>query len=148
MRIGWCYLDKRDATVRALKDYDSMKFIIEHTDEKIKNIHDQMTGIGSPGFEEHIRADNPKAGEDKLIKMIDEIDTIKERYRQALEFMDWFEPAWKKLNDDERYILESSYLDNTTRDEICAHLFIEKDAFYKRRKNAQNHLVTLLYGVA
>ena len=102
VRIGWCYLDKRDATVRALKDYDSMKFIIEHTDEKIKNIHDQMTGIGSPGFEEHIRADNPKAGEDKLIKMIDEIDTIKERYRQALEFMDWFEPAWKKLNDDER----------------------------------------------
>ena len=79
-----------------------MKFIIEHTDEKIKSVSDQMTSIGSPGFEEHIRADNPKSGEDKLIKMIDEIDTLKERYRQAVEYMDWFEPAWKQLSEEEQ----------------------------------------------
>ena len=124
-----------------------MKFIIEHTDEKIKAVSDQMASIGSPGFEEHIRTDNPKAGEDKLIKMIDEIDTLKERYRQAVEFMDWFEPAWKKLSEEEQYVLEASYLDDASREQICSHLYMEKDAYYKRRKRALVHLVTLLYGV-
>lgn len=124
-----------------------MKFIIEHTDEKVKSIHDQMTGIGSPGFEEHIRSDNPKAGEEKLIKMIDEIDTLRERYRQALEFMDWFEPAWKKLSEDEQYILESYYLDQQTYADICDHFTIEKNSFYKKKNRALDHLTKLLYGV-
>lgn len=147
MRIGWCYLDKRDATVRALKDYDSMKFIIEHTDEKVKTIHDQMTSIGSPGFEEHIRADNPKAGEDKLIKLIDEIDTLKERYRQAVEFMDWFEPAWKQLSEDEQYILEASYLDDVLVEDICEHFHIVRKTFYPKKLRALDHLTKLLYGI-
>lgn len=147
MRIGWCYLDKRDATVRALKDYDSMKFIIEHTDEKIKAVSDQMISIGSPGFEEHIRTDNPKAGEDKLIKMIDEIDTLKERYRQAVEFMDWFEPAWKKLSEDERFILEAYYQDNMTVEEVCQHFHIVRNTFYPKKLRALDHLTKLLYGI-
>ena len=35
MNIVWQYLDKRAAAINALKDYSSMKYIIEHTDEDI-----------------------------------------------------------------------------------------------------------------
>ena len=124
-----------------------MKFIIEHTDEKIKAVSDQMTSIGSPGFEEHIRVDNPKAGEDKLIKMIDEIDTLKERYRQAVEFMDWFEPAWKKLSEDEQYVLSEYYQEESTVEDICQYFKIAYKGFYMKKQRALDHLTKLLYGV-
>ncbi len=34
MNIIWQYLDKRNAAVNALKDYNSMQFIINHTMRK------------------------------------------------------------------------------------------------------------------
>ena len=44
MSIIWKYLDKRSAAVDALKDYGSMKFIIEHTDDEIKAAYEKMGG--------------------------------------------------------------------------------------------------------
>jgi len=35
MLIAWQYLDKKAAAVEALKDYSSMQYIIEHSDEDI-----------------------------------------------------------------------------------------------------------------
>ena len=35
MNIIWHYLDKRGAAINALKDYSSMQYIIDHTDESI-----------------------------------------------------------------------------------------------------------------
>ena len=36
---------------------------------------------------------NPKSGEERLAACLDEIDVLKERYRRALEYMEWFKPA-------------------------------------------------------
>ena len=38
MDIIWHYLDKRSAAVNALKDYSSMQYIIDHTDEEIDTV--------------------------------------------------------------------------------------------------------------
>ena len=35
MSIIWQYLDKRGAAIKALKDYNSMRYIINHTSEEI-----------------------------------------------------------------------------------------------------------------
>ena len=51
MNIIWRYLDKRSATIAAIKDFDSMKFIMENTDQEIIEARDKMTGIGSPNFD-------------------------------------------------------------------------------------------------
>ena len=82
-----------------------------------------------------------------MIAAIEEIDTLKERYRQAMEYMNWFGPAWKQLSEDEQYILESCYLDETPYLDICDHFGIEKSSFYVKKKRALDHLKTLLYGV-
>ena len=42
-------------------------------------------------------------GRDRIIKGIEEIDILKERYRQAMEYMAWFLPAWEELSEDERH---------------------------------------------
>lgn len=43
MNIIWHYLDKRGAAINALKDYGSMQYIIDHTDEEIDTVHDRMS---------------------------------------------------------------------------------------------------------
>ena len=47
MSVMWKYLDKRSATIAAIKDRDSMKFIVDHTDEEITAERDKMAGIGA-----------------------------------------------------------------------------------------------------
>ena len=51
MGIAWKYLDKKSAAADAVKDYGSMKFIIEHTDDEIKVAYEKMGGISSPQFD-------------------------------------------------------------------------------------------------
>jgi len=146
--ISWTYLDKRDATIKALKDYDSMKFIIENTSDEIKRTTDKMTSIGVPKYEDRVRSGNVHAGEDNIVGMIEEIDTLKERYRQAVEYMAWFEPAWSKLSEEEQFLLESFYLDDSPIDYLMEHFGLEKTATYNKKNRALNHLVKMLYGVA
>ena len=150
MSIAWKYLDKRRGAVQAVKDYGSMRFIIENTDGEIKNVYSGMAGIGSPGMDGMPHAHELKAGEERLVSGIDEIDVLKERYRQAMEYMDWFVPAWESLTDDERYVLRTFYEGNDcgdlTVDDIAEHFRIERASAYRRKNRALEKLTILLYG--
>ena len=153
MSIIWKYLDKRSAAVDALKDYGSMKFIIGHTDEEIKSAYEKMGGVSSPQLDGMPRSHNPQASEDRIVKGIEEIDVLKERYRQALEYMAWFLPAWEELTEDERYVLQTFYGEDNQYGasaiyDICDHFGIERSSAYNRKNRALSHLVTLLFGKA
>ena len=151
MSIIWKYLDKRSAAVDALKDYSSMKFIIEHTDDEIKAAYEKMGGVSSPQSDGMPRTQNPHAVEDRMIKGIEEIDVLKERYRQAVEYMDWFKPAWMALSEDERYVLQTFYWNEDERQtdavyDICDYFNIERSSAYNKKNRAVQHLALLLYG--
>lgn len=150
MSIVWKYLDKRSAAVDALKDYGNMKFIIDHTDDEIKAAYQKMGGVSSPQYDGMPHSHNPQAGEDRIIKGIEEIDVLKERYRQAAEYMEWFVLAWNELTEDERYVLETFYSDADSQTnavyDICDHFGIERSSAYNRKNRALGKLVTLLYG--
>ena len=151
MSIIWKYLDKRAAAIAALKDYDSMKFIIDNTDSEIKSAHQRMISLGSPKFDGMPHSKNPHVGEERTTSCIDEIDILKERYRQAVEYMGWFAPAWNELSSDERYVLETIYgkeseYNTGTIYEICEHFHIERSSAYNRKNRALAHLVNLLLG--
>lgn len=153
MSIIWKYLDKRSAAVDALKDYGSMKFIIGHTDEEIKSAYEKMGGVSSPQLDGMPRSHNPQAPEDRIVKGIEEIDVLKERYRQALEYMAWFLPAWEELTEDERYVLQTFYGEDNQYGasaiyDICDRFGIERSSAYNRKNRALSHLVTLLFGKA
>lgn len=117
MSVIWKYLDKRSATVSALKDFRNMQFIIDHTGDEIREAYRRMSGIGSPQYDGMPHAHNPQAGEERIIKGIDEIDVLKERYRQAVEYMAWFKPAWEELTEEERYVLEVFYSEEESQTE-------------------------------
>ncbi len=151
MSIVWQYLDKKSAAVKVLKDYSSMKYIIDNTKEEINNIHDDMGSIGSPSFDDMPKAHNPKANEERIIKGIDAIDVLKERYRQAIEYMNWFKPAWEELSDDEQYVLTEFYINDDEVQtsavyNICDYFSIERSSAYNKKNRALEHLTVLLYG--
>lgn len=151
MSIVWQYLDKKSAAIKVLKDYSSMKYIIENTGEEIKNIHDDMESVGSPSFDGMPKIHNPKASEERLIKGIVAIDVLRERYRQAVEYMNWFRPAWEELSEDEKYVLTEFYInDDSTQTSavynICDYFSIERSSAYNKKNRALEHLTVLLYG--
>lgn len=153
MSIIWQYLDKRSATVNALKDYSSMKYIIDHTAEDIATLRSDLSAIGSPTFSDMPSGQhNPQSCEIRLTNAIDEIDVLRERYRQAKEYMEWFQPAWDSLSDDERFVLTEFYWREDEEhsyaiEDICEHFHFERASAYKKKNRALQHLTVLLYGV-
>lgn len=152
MHISWSFLDKRKAAINAIEAFSSMDFIVKHSDEDIAAVRVKMEGVGSPNLDGLPHAHNPQAGEERILKGIEEIDTIKERYRQAVEYMNWFKPAWNQLSEDERYVLESFYMDSEDCDgpamRIADHFGIERSSAYNRKNRALEHITMLLYGKA
>lgn len=150
MSIIWKYLDKRSAAVNAIKDYGSMRFIISHTSDEVKAAYQQMAGVGSRQTDGMPHSHNPQAAEDRILAGLEEIDVLKERYWQAVEYMAWFRPAWEELSEDERYVLETFYSDKGSQTDavyaICEHFSIERSSAYNRKNRALGKLVTLLYG--
>ena len=151
MHISWNFLDKRKAAIKAIEAFNSMDFIIRHTDEDIEAVRVRMEGVGSPNMDGLPHSHNPKSAEDRMVTCIEEIDTLKERYRQAKEYMDWFRPAWEQLTDDERFVLEAFYRDT---DDGCANQVVQDEmnvsqsGAYNKKNRALDHLTLLLYGKA
>lgn len=152
MHITWKYLDKRAATIVALQDFHSMEFIIQNTPDEIKERYARVDSISSPCYDGMPHVHDPHAMEARLVSIIDQIDVLKERYRQAKEYMEWFVPAWNDLSEDERFCLEAFYWaeDYASRTDailsICETLHIERSSAYNKKNRAINHLKVNLYG--
>lgn len=122
MHISWSFLDKRGATTDALRAFNAMDFVLKHAPEKMS------------------------ADENGLIA---EIDVLQERYRQAVEFMAWFKPAWEQLSEDERLVLDLFYMSGECAvEQIMEHFHVVRKTAYNRKNDALDRLTCLLYGKA
>jgi hypothetical protein len=151
MTIAWIYLDKKSAAVDALKDYASMDYIIKNSPDDLDEVRTRMTSVRSSASDGMPRTPDPHAGETRLAASLDEIDILKERYRRALEYMEWFRPAWDALNEDEQFVLSEFYRDDDGSridaiGNICDQFHIERTSAYKKKNRALERLSTLLYG--
>ena len=65
--------------------------------------------------------------------------------------MSWFKPAWEQLSEEERYVLETFYMDEEESGAaltIAEELNIERSSAYNKKNRALDHLTMLLYGKA
>lgn len=148
--IALNYINKSSAAIAAMKDYENMKLIIENTSKEVKDAYDDMFSINSAKLDGLPKAYDPKAGELKIAGCLDRIDLMQERYRQAMEYMAWFEPAWNSLTCEERRILEEFYMQNSQRSECTARLSYDlcySETHVERlRGKSLRRLTKLLYG--
>ena len=150
--IMWRYVDKRSASVAALKDYNSMQFILMHTDREVADAYDSLSSLRSIAPEFKGKSDNPTAAEERVASVLDQIDVLKKRYQEAKDYMNWFEPAWKELKETERHVLEQFYLTDEVEqryviDTLAEEYSIERTSVYKKKNRALDHLALLLYGL-
>lgn len=151
MTIAWIYLDKKTAAIDALKDYSSMEYIIQNHPDDVADVRDRMMALPSGVPTGLPRQKDPHAVETRLASSLDEIDVLKERYRRALEYMEWFRPAWDALTDDERFVLSEFYQNDDYKQidsigNICDRFHIERSSAYNKKNRALAHLALLLYG--
>ena len=128
-----------------------MEYIIANHADDEEAIREDMTAVSAPALGGQPSGYNPHAGEARLAAQLDEIDVLKERYRQALEYMAWFRPAWEQLSEDERFILREFFMrmDINKTDAILnigERLHIERAWVYKKKDAALTRLALLLYG--
>ena len=151
MTIAWIYLDKKAAAADALKDFSGMEFVLRNHSDEMEAARVNMAAYRTAVIDGLPKSRNPHAGESRLAASIDEIDVLPERYRQALEFMECFKPAWDALSDDEQYVLTEFYRNDEDKqryavDNICDHFHIERSSAYNKKNRALARLAHFLYG--
>ncbi len=87
----------------------------------------------------------------RIVKAMDSISLLNERYQRAEEYMAWFLPAWQALSEQERFVLSRFYMDDESRqvdsvEEICERFPIERTSAYKKKDRSLSRLTLLLYG--
>ena len=65
--------------------------------------------------------------------------------------MEWFQPAWEMLTEDDKYVLTEFYWEYERKQidtigSICERFHIERSSAYKKKNRALEKLATLLYG--
>lgn len=151
MSIMWNYVNKREATVNAIKDYDGMHFIIDTYHDELTTTQNKMIGLASPHFGFAPRpTSNENTTEERLVNGALATEKLNERYHAARAYLDWFEPAWQELSENERWVLACFYLNHQSqtasilaiRERFC----IERTSAYNKKNRALDHLTLLLYG--
>lgn len=129
-----------------------MKAIIANTPVDVVEAQNRMVGVGAVSISDMPKGSpNLHAGEDRIMRGMEQMDAIVDRYKQAKEYMAWFEPAWNSLTADERGLLEIFYItggDNRaeTVEKICETYRVERTSAYTLKGRAISHLALLLYG--
>lgn len=148
--IAWKYIDKTAATIAALRDYSTMKIIIDYTPDEIKTTQEKMASPRSAELTGLPSAHNPLAGQARLAAQMDKLDILQVRYAQAADYMAWFEPAWSSLNDTERMILTEFYMADNQKSgatyRVMDKLNYSESHVERLRSRTLCHLCTLLYG--
>lgn len=145
--ISWSFLDKQKATMDAIEAYSSMKFIIDTTGDKIAETRAMMSGSKTQSFGGVRGVSDPQSGEMKLLAGIDKLDVLEQKYLQAVEYMEWFKPAWYRLKPEQRYILAAFYMSEEPNISVLMkQLQIEKNAVYRKKNRALGKLAWYLYG--
>lgn len=150
MEIIRRYFDKRNATINAIKDYPTMKWIIENTKEDVLNAMEDMTSPKGVSYDSIGGVNNPKSGEERIVKIIDKVTLYEDRFNSAKKYMDWFEPAWNNLTEDDRFVLTEFYPRDVRTDSVIETLsekyHIEKTSVYKKKNRAVDNLKLMLFG--
>lgn len=145
MDISWFYLDKQTATIDAIKDFESMIFILKNTQLSTSRLVNYIN-LKSPtkfhlwNYKDFVNINMYKPNNILKIKS----------YYNAIEYMRWFLPAWNCLTSEEQFILKEFFIYNNSKtmavENISENLFLERAQVYRRKDKALLHLSTLLYG--
>lgn len=146
----WDYFDYRKAAIGVLQDYATQAVILQQSDGYANELKASLTSIGSPRFDGLPRGNNRHAGEARVCSILDNLDALKARNQKAQAYMDWFNPAWESLSDDDRLVLEVFFLDDLSAEDaavkVAEHFYVERKTAFAKKQRALARFARLLFG--
>lgn len=148
----WDYFDYKKAAINVLQDYGIQATLAEQGDPHAQILRDDLTHTPSPRFDGAPGGGNPKAGENRIVHILDHIDALERRRKRADAYLDWFNPAWNLLSEDERFVLECFFLDGLSSEDaalkVGEHFYIERASAFQKKNRALTKFARALYGRA
>lgn len=142
------YFDRHKTTVAILRDWRDQEWKMIKDADKIRALNAKMTAVGSASADRIPLKGGGSRQEERLCAAIDRKTIAENGLRRAQEYLDEITPAWERLSDEERYLLEKRYIDhgegNGIRD-IMKEYHIQKTEAYDRCSRALDHLSRLLF---
>ncbi|MEW6905512.1 hypothetical protein [Trueperella pyogenes] len=143
------YLDYKKAAIAALQDYGNQAIILEHADDLASHTRQAMMTIPAPSYSGMPSAHNPRAAENKLVGQLSRLDELSDRKARAQSFMDWFNPMWEQLTDEDKFVLEAFFLDGLTSEDaamrVAEQFYVERKTAFQKKQRAITRLAKLLY---
>ena len=136
--------DKERIMIKHLKKWRDMEYKLDTAGESIKTIEAYMTSYPATLGSTPVQGGSSKR-EDCLINAIDEKTLIEEGVRAAREYFAELLPAWRRLTDDERFMLTVRYIDDDHQgiQHIMSRYHVEKTEAYNRSNAALNRLASI-----
>ncbi|MGV4302397.1 hypothetical protein [Trueperella pyogenes] len=143
------YLDYKKAAIAALQDYGNQAIILEHADDLASHTRQAMMTIPAPSYSGMPSAHNPRAAENKLVGQLSRLDELSDRKARAQYYMDWFNPMWEQLTDEDKFVLEAFFLDGLTSEDaamrVAEQFYVERKTAFQKKQRAITRLAKLLY---
>jgi len=127
-----------------LRKWRDMEYKLNTAGETLEMLDEFMTSYPATLSSTPVQGGASKR-EDRLINAIDEKTLIEEGVKAAREYFAELLPAWRRLTDTERYMLEVCFIDDDHRgiQNIMSRYHVEKSEAYKRSKAALNRLASI-----
>ncbi|MGI6361470.1 MAG: hypothetical protein ACOX05_04100 [Bacillota bacterium] len=145
------FIDFRQATIGMIRSYKDKMFELEHCKRRLKELDARLTSTGGrdtsspPVSGSHAPNDTKEKTIDDKIMLERQLDAIN-------NYMTAFTPAWERLSDDEKELLEARYTKGARTRGIewwvypCRQLYISRSTAYKIADEALNRLVIAIWG--
>ncbi|MDR1364065.1 MAG: hypothetical protein LBJ32_00290 [Oscillospiraceae bacterium] len=149
MSIIWKYINKNAIAIEAIRDFENMRSIINNTPAEIKEKYYKLFSPASSKLSLFPKHRELNFTEALTVSLLDKIDILNERYRQAIEYMKWFEPAWSNLSDQEQAVLSEFYSDNLRSGaavRLMHKINYSERQIHRIREKALRTLSTVLFG--
>ena len=132
--------------IRVLKDWGTMEMKIDIEPAKILEARERMTALGGFKSDTPVQGGGDNRREEMLVDAIDKIMLAEHGAREAEMYFSTVLPAWEKLTEDERYLLNERFvMGEKGIQRIMARKNIEKTLAYDLSNKALAKFRRLLF---
>ena len=143
------YINVEKVTIDILKDYRDQIWKAENSRRKLKEIDEQMSSMKCALNTVAVQGGGNKH-EEMLCGGIDRKTVVEYGYLQAKQYVKEFMPCWKRLTEDEQYLLTNRFIDNAGGEKagmkkIMERYSISRSEAYRRADLALKRFSKLLF---
>lgn len=150
------FIDYISATKAAVRAYSDMGYICASYDGFARAQNEDMIHPPGGGYSDTPTHGGGNKTEEAWCRGIDQKQMLIDKLAKAKAYMTWFKPAWERLTEEERIVLEEHYMHqrlagswlySVQKRLESSNLPMERTKIYQVNERALERLSVLLFGL-